>query len=130
MCLPEPVTAKWGILGRILDPGLATSELVGKVYKPAGQILNPGKWDDLMTPEPPKQQEAPKVDRGPDPEKIARDNRDNAIRQANEERRKKSILQQANEQSEGISKNAQAEPIGAQKLDSILTRGKKTILGT
>lgn len=55
MCLPKPVTSKLGIFGRIIDPGLATSELVGKVSPTAGKVLNPGEWKGLLTPEQPKQ---------------------------------------------------------------------------
>lgn len=59
MCM-APVTSKLGVFGRVIDPGLATSDLLGKIYKPLGQITNPGKIGELFEgPEPQEPQEAP-----------------------------------------------------------------------
>lgn len=127
MCLPEPVTSKLGIFGRIIDPGLATSELVGKVYEPAGQILNPGKWDDLITPK------APEVERAQTktPEQLERD-RSLAIQKRKERAKQASLIQSIQDEGGDISggtAGTSGVATGTQKLDSILTAGQSSLLG-
>lgn len=96
MCLPQPVTKKLGVFGRIIDPGLATAEVAGKVWKPAEQILNPGEWEEGLFPSAEK---APNIGRnkGQMPEsksqeQLAQDARHKKAQEAMKKRQATSLL--------------------------------------
>ncbi len=132
MCTPEPVTAKLGIFGRIIDPGLATSELVGKIAgKRVGNLLNPGKFLDALSPEPAK---APVVDRTPKKtgQQIADEKRPAVLAEQNEERKRAALLQpsllQSIQDGADIAGNDPGRATGTQKLDSVIARGRRTFL--
>jgi hypothetical protein len=116
-----------GVGGIFLDPLATAGEKIGG---PVGGIIDPARGlDKMMKPNNPAQ-----PDRSPvkSPEDISREARDRILKSQDAERRKKSVLMQLNDSAGDISGGAGAagRPTGTQKLDSILTAGKKTILGT
>lgn len=124
MCMPEPITAKLGVFGRIIDPGLATSELIGKVAgERVGNLFNPGKF--LAAFEPPKQK-APTVIATPEPDFEAEVARKVEVQE--EVKRRRSLIN-----SDPLTPDPvrQERPglIGAQRLDTSTGRDRKTLLG-
>lgn len=134
MCLPSLGEEIGGPLGMIVDPGYATASLAGEVWSPAGDILNPSHWPDLMNPKP---KEAPTSSKAPVKTgiEIAAEAKNQVLAdQAAQRKRQASLLagyKDLGTDKSGYSTNPiyKPQPIGTQKLDSVLAQGKQ-LLGT